>query len=109
MTITFPLRLIILHLSQIFLTEGLTFIIYTSQKIFKPKGLFRSPCNTALGQIVWRHFDRDLVSREYSDKVHTKLPGNVGCDQVSVGQLDLKHCVWQCLPDDTLNLDHIFF
>jgi len=47
MTITLPLRLIILHFSQIGFTDGLTFMRYTSLSL-------AAPGNSSTSQIIWR-------------------------------------------------------
>lgn len=73
MTITWPLRRITLHFSQIGLTEGLTFMIVSSfGRSSKSHNLF-AVGNAAPRQIVWRQLDDDLVSCQDTDKMHPQL------------------------------------
>ena len=62
----------ILHFSQIFFTEGLTFIVYLP---FIMVCLFHAPGDAPLGQVVYRDLDGHLVTGQYSDIVHTELTG----------------------------------
>ena len=83
MTMTRPCLLMILHFSQIFLTDGFTFIVlpclshsYVSlayaywHRLCK---LFCTPGDASLGEVVYGNFDRNFVTREDSDIVHAKL------------------------------------
>ena len=57
--------------------------------------LFGSPGNAAAGQVVGTHLNRDLVTGEYADEVHTELAGYVGEDYVSSTDIHVEHCVGQ--------------
>ena len=81
MTITRPLRFIILHFSQMRFTDGRTFIAITPfsniPKIFLISRLFESVSNAASRKIVRRKLDRNLIARQYTDKIHANLAGYV--------------------------------
>ncbi len=102
MTMTLPCLLMILHFSQIFLTDGLTFIGY--QPFLN---LFRTPGDTTLIQIVNGNLNGYLVTGQNLDIIHTQLSGNMGRDHVPVRQLDLEGGVRQSLNDDALKLNNI--
>ena len=38
---------------------------------FPKRNLFRTPCNASLGQVVWGHLDRDLITRQDADEIHS--------------------------------------
>ena len=73
----------ILHFSQIFLTDGFTFIVFTMPfysymislraGVFTRKGLLRSPCDPSLGKVVDAYLDCYLVAWENLDIVHSEL------------------------------------
>ena len=73
----------ILHFSQIFFTEGLTFIV-------KISFLFRTPCYTTLRRIVYRHLDGDLVAYEDPDVILSELAGDMSRNYHIVRQFNLE-------------------
>ena len=38
---------------------------------FPKRNLFRTPCNASLGQVVRGHFNRDLITRQNADEIHS--------------------------------------
>ena len=60
-------------------------------------------------QVIDRQLNRDLVTRQDLDVMHTHLAGNMGQDLVPVLKLDLEHRVGQRLEDGTFKLDYVFF
>ncbi|ANR70703.1 hypothetical protein AXF19_06725 [Selenomonas sp. oral taxon 126] len=128
MTMTRPLRLMILHFSQIFLTDGLTFTALASFRLLTFKvqvdlfysstenpvwlvfsGLFEAICNTSTSQIVRGEFDGYLVARQNTDEVHAYLSGYMSEDDVSILKFDLEHRIGKLLDDSSLYLDDILF
>src|SRR3954454_2972976 len=113
---TRPWRRITLHLSQIFLTLGLTFMM-------RPRGLparlVAPPVRDASllvpvddptpGQVVRRELDDDPVLGEDPDVVLSHLAADVGEDLVAVAQLDPEHRVRESFDNCALDLDHAFF
>src|SRR5688572_15299882 len=106
MTMTRPLRRITLHLSQIFLTLGFTFMIRLLAvlvpaecrgPLLSSSALLVAVDDAAARQVVWAQLHDDLVLREDSDVVLTHLARDVGENAVSVGQLNAKHRVGQRL------------
>ena len=69
--------------------------------------LFRTPGYTALGKVVDRYLNGNLIARQYSNIIHTKLSRNVSCYYVPVGKLYLEGSVRQSLNDCTLKFNHI--
>ena len=102
MTMTLPCLLMILHFSQIFFTDGLTFIGY--QPFLN---LFRTPGDTALFQVVDGNLNGYLITGQNFDIIHAQLSGNMSRDHVLIRQLDLEGRVGQCLNDDALKLNNI--
>lgn len=78
----------ILHLSQIFFTDGLTFIFYLLSVC---AGSFEPVGDSSTIQIVRRQFDRYAVARQDLDEVHADFAGNVRQDLMIVLQFDLEH------------------
>jgi hypothetical protein len=105
MTMTLPLRLMTLHFSQIGLTEGLTFILTTSQiygylfPISDP-----SSCEIIRGQL-----NDDSVSCQDPDKMHAQLAGYMSKDLVTVFQLYTKHRIWEGFDNRPFDFNNIFF
>jgi hypothetical protein len=60
---------------------------------------FHAVGDAALGQVVGRHFDLDLVAGEDADVVLAHAPGDVGDDLVAVLQLHPEHGVREGLGD----------
>ena len=92
----------ILHFSQIFFTEGLTFIV-------KISFLFRTPCYTTLRRIVYRHLDGDLVAYEDPDVILSELAGDMSGYYHIVRQFHLEGRVRKRFRHDALKFDHIIF
>src|SRR5215212_2812556 len=104
---TRPWRRITLHLSQIFLTLGLTFTRRAS--LARSAGLLVPVDDATPGQVVRRELHHHSVLGEDPDVVLTHLAADVGEHLVSVGQLDPEHGVGEGLHDGALDLDHAFF
>src|ERR1017187_9284066 len=126
-----------LHLSQIFLTDALTFInqfsvlscqfsvlsdcncrSLASLGMTKPKrkriknlnqNLFIAVHNPPAIQIVRRKFDRDFVSRQYPYKVLPHLAGNVRQYLVFVFKLHLEHGIGQRFDDRCHHFNRVLF
>src|SRR4051794_4947865 len=97
---TRPWRRITLHLSQIFLTLGLTFTVVL---------LLLVPVDDpTAGQVVRRQLDHDSVLRKDADVVLPHLAADVRQDLVTVGELDAEHGVRQRLDNAPLDLDGAF-
>src|SRR6478672_1024738 len=106
-TMTRPLRRITLHLSQIFLTLGWTFICLVSSAEL---GVERS-CSAvtendpATVEVVRRELHHHAVLREDPDVVLAHLARDVSEHLVPVRQLDPEHRVRESLDDRALDLD----
>ena len=112
----------ILHLSQIFLTDGLTFMLlyhtflfWCSVRTVFGYGIvqipffgersFCSPGDPALFEVVNRYLDRNPVSGKNTDIVHTKLSRNVSCNDMLIGKLHLEGGIRQRLDDRTFKFN----
>ena len=62
-----------------------------------------------MGQIIRRHLYGYLVTGQDLDKVHSELAGNVRQNGVSVADVDIEHCIRQCISYDALNFDYVVF
>ena len=69
--------------------------------------LLGSPGYAALSKIVNRYLYGNLVARQYSDIVHSKLSGDRSRYYVSVGKLYLEDRVRQCLNYRTFKFNNI--
>src|SRR3954452_8623701 len=102
---TRPWRRITLHLSQIGLTLGLTFMSALSGSA----GRLLVPVDDATpGEVVGGQLHHHAVLREDPDVVLAHLAADVGENLVSVGQLDPEHGIGKGLHDGALHLDHAF-
>lgn len=73
MTMMRPLRLMILHFSQMGLTEGLTFMLKLPPLVPLFLSLLGAPSDAPLGQVIRRHLQSDLISWQDTDEVHPQL------------------------------------
>ena len=71
--------------------------------------LFISIRDATLGQIVRRHFNRNSVSDQNLDIVHSHFARNVGQNLNSVIQLHPKRRIRQRFRDHPVNLDRSLF
>src|SRR3954453_22325382 len=102
---TRPWRRITLHLSQIGLTLGLTFMSALSGSA----GRLLVPVDDATpGEVVGGQLHHHAVLGEDPGVVLAHLAADVGEHLVSVGQLDPEHGVGKGLHDGALHLDHAF-
>jgi NhaP-type Na+/H+ or K+/H+ antiporter len=107
---TRPCRRITLHLSQIFLTLGLTFTSSILFSVALPAAAGSAASlvavdDAAAGQVVRRQLDHHPVLGEDPDVVLTHLAADVCEDPVSVLQLHAEHRVRQGLDDPAFDLD----
>ena len=82
MTMTRPLRRMTLHLSQIFLTLGLTFTTFS---------LLITVDNPTSGEVVWTKFYDHTIFRKDADVVLSHLPADVSEDLMSITKLNAEH------------------
>ena len=116
-----PLRLMTLHLLQIFRTEDRTFIADTRPvfKVFylcadaptrkRRRSLLETIGNSSPRQIVRRQFHRHLVSRQYLDEMHSHLAGYVRQYLVAIFHLDTEHGIGKRLEHRSLYFNSVFF
>src|SRR6187401_208500 len=119
MTITLPLRRMTLHLSQIFLTLGLTFMgvsLYSLSSYprdaagrYLQQRLLVAVYDPTAGQVVRAQFHDHAVLGEDADVVLTHLARNVGKNFVAVGQLNAKHRIGKSFDYCALDLDDTVF
>ena len=69
--------------------------------------LLGSPGYTSLSKVVNGYLYGNLVSRQYSNIVHSKLSGDSSSYYVSVGKLYLEDSVGQCLNYCTFKFNYI--
>src|SRR6478735_1192043 len=110
MTMTRLWRRITLHLSQIFLTLGWTFIclfslVPTGREGPAGKGLFVAVNDATAGQVVGRQLHDHAILRQDADVVLPHLAADVGEHAVPVLQLHPKHGVGEGFDHPTLDLD----
>ena len=106
MTMILPFLLMILHFSQIFLTDGFTFIC-DYHAFLKIQVLLGSPGDAALVQVVDRDFDGYAITGENADIVHAQLARDVSGHYVAVGQAHLEGSVGKSLHNLTLKFNDI--
>ena len=63
----------------------------------------------ALGQIVGRHFNLDLVAGQDADVVLAHPAGDMGDDLVAILQLDPEHGVREGFRDSAFEFDDVVF
>src|SRR3954471_18096597 len=107
MTMTRPWRRITLHLSQIGLTLGLTFMSALSS-LRAAVALLVAVDDPTSREVVRRELHHDPVLREDPDVVLAHLAADVGENLVPVAQLHTEHRVGEGLHDGALDLDHAF-
>ena len=89
----------ILHFSQIFLTEGFTFILV--HRSFQAFLLF-PPGNATLGQVVDRNLDRYRVAGQNLNIVHAELARDMCGHDMTVRELYLECGVRKCFHDNAV-------
>src|SRR3954453_10807854 len=104
---TRPWRRITLHLSQMALTLGLTFIGRSPSGWLWVSLVAVDDATT--GQVVRRELHHHAVLGEDPDVVLAHLAADVGENLVPVAQLHAEHRVGEGLHDGALDLDHAFF
>lgn len=109
MTITRPFLLMILHFSQIFLTEGLTFTLcylsFHSYDLYS----FGSPGDTSFGEVINRNLNVDLIAHQNFDTVKSESARYACGHYMTVCQLYSECCIGQRLYDLTVKFDNIVF
>lgn len=99
----------ILHFSQIFLTEGLTFTLcylsFHSYDLYS----FGSPGDTSLGEVINRNLNVDFIAYQNFDTVKSESARYACGNYMTVRQLYSESGVGQSLYDLTVKFDNIVF
>jgi len=133
MTMTRPLRRMILHFSQMGFTLGLTFMVVllslpVVENLFSEESrrfgsglrsrsggrgahssVFAAPGDAPAGQIVRGELHGDPVTRQNPDEVHPEFPRNRCEYLVTVLQLYLEHRVRERIRNDTFYFNNVLF
>jgi hypothetical protein len=100
---TRPLRLIILHFSQIGFTDGLTFM-EIPPLVFSA---LAAPGDPTAGQIIGRKLDSNFITGIDADKILAHLSRDMRHYLVAVGQLHAEHGVGKGLNDLSIHFDDV--
>ena len=71
--------------------------------------LLASPGDSAAGDIIGRHLNRDLIAGKDPDKVHPEFTGNMCQNDVAIAYIHLEHGVGQGFNYRALEFDYIVF
>ena len=93
----------ILHFSQIFLTDGLTFILLYQPFLI----LLCTPGYTSLCEVINRNLNGNAVTGQNSYIIHSELSRYMCSNYVLIGKLYLEGGVGQCLYDRTFKFDYV--
>ena len=69
--------------------------------------LLCTPSDSSLVEVVYRYLNRDAVTGQYSDIVHSEFSRYVGCYYMPIGKLYLEGGVRQRLDYRTFKFDNI--
>ena len=83
--------------------------LHTVNLHLRTMSLLTSPCDSAAGQVIGAHLNRDLVAGEDLDKVHPELAGNMSQDDMASADIHLEHGVGQGFYHRAFEFDHIVF
>ena len=108
-TRTTPLRLMILQLRQIRLTDASTFIFALSLPVLGSIELLGTEHDTCTTQIIRRQLYRHLVTRQDADVVHPHLSRNMSQHNMPVFQFHSKRGIRQILQNLALHLNNVVF
>ena len=90
-------------------TDGLTFILFNLHLRIVSLFLLTSPGDPTLSQIVRRHLYGYFVTGQDLNEVHSEPAGNVCQNGVSIADVNLEHCIRQCIGNDALKFDYVVF
>ena len=71
--------------------------------------LLASPGDPALGQIIGRHLNGYLVTGQDLNEIHSEPAGNVCQNAVAIADVNLEHCIRQCISNDALKFNYVVF
>ena len=91
------------------LTDGLTFILFNLHMRMVLFRLLTSPGDPTLCQIIRRHLNGYLVTGQDLNEIHSEPAGNVCQNAVSIADVNLEHCIGQCISYDALKFDYVVF
>ena len=83
--------------------ENLLLFLFRSGFVLLPES------DSALGHVVWAHFNRDSIAWKNSDEELSHLAADIGQNFVAILKFDSKHRIRQCFSDFGFEGDLFFF
>ena len=93
----------ILHFSQIFFTDGLTFILLYQPFLI----LLCSPGYASFSEVVNRNLNGNAVAGQNSYIIHSELSRNMCSNYMLIGKLYLEGCIGQSLNYNAFKFNNI--
>ena len=71
--------------------------------------LFASPDDSAAGDVIGRHLNRNFIAGENSNEIHPEFSGNMRQNNMSVSDIHLEHRIGQGFNHCSFQFDYIVF
>jgi hypothetical protein len=101
---TLPLRLIILHFSQIGLTDGLTFMRIPPLRL---SSALAAPGDPTTRQIIGRKLDSNFIPRINANEILPHFSGDMRHNLVAIGQLNTEHGIRKGFNDLPIHFNDV--